>query len=186
MATRVAVSGHRVLAEPERVVQGIGQALERIEQAFGAPLLLATALAEGADRLAAHAVLRRPAAGIVAMLPRELRGYLEDFPSTDSRRELLQLLAQAREVTVSPPASSTEEGYLAAGLAALEGAAILLAVWDGLPSQGVGGVGDIVAAARERGLPMAWVHAGNRRPGTMEPTSQGADQGRVTYERFPS
>jgi hypothetical protein len=33
-------------------------------------------------------------------------------------------------------------------------------------------------------LPIARVHAGNRRPGTMEPTSLGEEQGRVTFERF--
>jgi hypothetical protein len=29
-----------------------------------------------------------------------------------------------------------------------------------------------------------WVHAGNRRPGTQEPTSLGAEQGKVTVENF--
>jgi hypothetical protein len=33
-------------------------------------------------------------------------------------------------------------------------------------------------------LPFAWVHAGNRRPGTMEPTSLRTDQGHVTYENL--
>jgi hypothetical protein len=33
----------------------------------------------------------------------------------------------------------------------------LVAVWDGEPSDGHGGTGDVVAAARERGLPVTAV-----------------------------
>jgi hypothetical protein len=58
-------------------------------------------------------------------------------------------------------------------------------VWDGQGAQGQGGTGGIVAEARKCGLPIAWVHAGNRRPGTLEPTSLGAEQGEVSFERFP-
>ena len=50
--------------------------------------------------------------------------------------------------------------------------------------EGQGGTGEVVAQARARGKPIAWIHAGNRKPGTMEPTSLGADQGRVTYENL--
>lgn len=44
--------------------------------------------------------------------------------------------------------------------------------------------GAIVAAARGRSLPLAWIHAGNRTPGTLEPTSLGEAQGEVTYEHL--
>jgi len=63
---------------------------------------------------------------------------------------------------------------------------LLLAIWDGLAAQRQGGTGAIVAEARRRGLPLAWVHAGNRKPGTTEPTTLGDQQGTVTYERFPT
>jgi len=53
-----------------------------------------------------------------------------------------------------------------------------------LGAQGLGGTGGIALRARERGLPIAWVHAGNRKPGTEEPTSLGADQGQLTLENL--
>lgn len=183
--TRIAVSGHRVFAEVDRVITGIERALDRVEHTFGAPLILATALAEGADRLAASAVLRRSGSEIIAVLPREKMSYIQDFESESSRHEFEDLLAFARETIVMPDAESVEEGYVAAGTAVLDAADVVLAVWDGQVSQGAGGVGDVIAAARSRGMPLAWVHAGNRKPGTMEPTSLGPDQGLVTYERFP-
>jgi hypothetical protein len=43
---------------------------------------------------------------------------------------------------------------------------------------------EVVARDRALRLPLAWVHAGNRKPGTMEATSLGADQGHVTYENL--
>ncbi len=63
---------------------------------------------------------------------------------------------------------------------------MLLAVWDGQPPQGAGGTGWVVSEARRRGLPLAWVHAGNRQPGSEQPVSLGDEQGTVTFERFPS
>jgi hypothetical protein len=71
-----------------------------------------------------------------------------------------------------------------AGLYVLVHCDVLLAVWDGRGAQGRGGTGGIVAEARRRGLPLAWVHAGNRVLGTARPTSLGAEQGRVSFERF--
>jgi hypothetical protein len=42
----------------------------------------------------------------------------------------------------------------------------------------------IVDEARQNGLPIAWIHAGNRVPGTHEPTSLGEEQGKITFERL--
>ena len=44
---------------------------------------------------------------------------------------------------------------------------------------------EIVAQARERSLPLAWIHAGNRNPGTGFSTSLGPEQGKVTFEHLP-
>lgn len=61
---------------------------------------------------------------------------------------------------------------------------VLVTIWDGQELQGQGGTGGTVTAARRRGLPIAWVHAGNRKPGTEEPTSLGEEQGTVTFENL--
>ena len=61
---------------------------------------------------------------------------------------------------------------------------VLITVWDGQGAQGVGGTGGIVAEARKKNMPIAWVHAGNRKPGTEEATSLGEGQGMVLYENF--
>jgi len=181
---RVGVTGHRVLAKAGRIRTGIDSALDGIERSFpGSSLDLLSCLAEGADRLVARRGLARRGARLTVPLPLSEAEYLEDFPSRRSRREFRSLLERAAEVVDLPPVTRPE-AYQAAGLWILDHCDLLLAVWDGEPAHGAGGTGEIVEEARSRGLPIAWVHAGNRRPGTTEPTSLGKEQGRVTFEHL--
>jgi hypothetical protein len=171
--------------ELEKVEAGIETALDRIEESFsGRPLTLLSSLAEGADRLVARNALGRPGARLIAVLPLPRSDYMQDFESPESREEFLGFLADAVEVIELPPAPTRNAAYEAAGEYCLNHCDVLVAVWDGQGAQGQGGSGATVTLARERGLPIAWVHAGNRRPGTMEPTSLGDEQGKVTCERL--
>jgi hypothetical protein len=182
---RIGVTGHRILAERERVVVGIETALGRIEARFpGRALVVVSALAEGADRLVAEAVLGRTGSRLVAVLPMPRSDYLSDFAMPESRDEFLRLLAGAAEVVELPASFSRTQAYAAANERLLDGIDVLVAVWDGGGAQGQGGTAEVVARARTLRLPLAWVHAGNRRPGTMEPTSLGTDQGHVTFENL--
>ena len=109
---------------------------------------------------------------------------MTDSESAEYGEEFLRFLNQAYEAIELLPASTRNEVYEAAGDYVLDHADVLITVWDGQSSQGQGGTGAIVARARERGLPISWVHAGNRKPGTQEATSLGAAQGKVTLENF--
>lgn len=136
------------------------------------------------DRLVAQHLLDRPGTRLVAVLPLEPEDYETDFATAQSRAEFHDLLSHAAEVVTMPPQHDRDRAYDAGGLAVLGRSDVLVAVWDGQVEQGVGGTGAIVNRARELRKPVVWVHAGNRRPGTTEPTSLGPDQGRVTWERF--
>lgn len=181
----VGVTGHRILTDIERLEVGVKDALKRIEEAFpGEPLSVLSALAEGADRLVTEEVLERPNARLVAVLPLPAVDYETDFGSTESRRRFQELLGKAAEVIELPATESREAAYDAAGLHLLDHCDVLLAIWDGQDPQGEGGTGGNVGVARRRGLPMAWVHAGNRKPGSEEPTSLGEEQGVITFENL--
>jgi hypothetical protein len=185
MTATIGVTGHRVLTEMEKVTAGIDEALAAFERRFlGGPLIVLSALAEGADRLVAERVLARPGSRLHAVLPLPRADYLTDFASAGSRQQFHGLLARAERVVELPPRASREDAYEAAGLHLLDPCDVLLAVWDGQGAQGQGGTGAIVGRARARGLPLAWVHAGNRRPGSLEPTTLGEAQGLVTLENF--
>jgi len=184
-ALRIGVTGHRVLAEAPRILAGVEAALDRIEAAFpGRAPVVVSALAEGADRLVAEAVLRRPGARLVAVLPMPAWDLEADFATAESRAEFAALLARAAEVVEVPARSTREEAYAAANEWLLDNVDVLVAVWDGAGAQGQGGTAEVVARARARHLPLAWIHAGNRAPGTAQATSLGPDQGRVTYENL--
>jgi hypothetical protein len=185
MKGAIGVTGHRVLTDVERLNAGVDEALFRIEAAFPRrPMRVLSSLAEGADRLAVERALARHRARLVAVLPLPRCDYLADFTAPYSRQEFLRLIEQADPVVELPEIASRDEAYEAAGLYVLDHCDVLLALWDGRQAQGQGGTGAIVAEARRRCLPIAWVHAGNRRVETAEPSSLGPEPGTVTFENL--
>ncbi|MFO7743732.1 MAG: hypothetical protein R6X31_15645 [Anaerolineae bacterium] len=179
--------GHRFLTELDKLASGVDRALDQIEAAFvHHPSTVISALAEGADRLIVYRVLSRSKAKLIVPLPLPQSDYMTDFSSPESREAFLGLLSQADQVITLPPAPTREEAYAAAGHYVLDHCDVLLAVWNGKEAHGTGGTAEIVAEARRRHLPLVWVHAGNRTPGTRRPTTLGAEQGKVTVERLPT
>jgi hypothetical protein len=179
------VTGHRVLAEVDRVREGVAAALAHIEQAFpGRKLTIVSALAEGADRIVVQEVLKKPGAELEVILPMPRTDYVRDFSTQESRREFEMLMGRAMTVHELPPRAERAASYKDSGLWILDHSDVVFAVWDGKPEQGLGGTGAIVGLARAKSLPIVWIHAGNRVPGTLEPTSLGSAQGSVTFERF--
>jgi hypothetical protein len=171
--------------ETDRLSAGIDLGLRRVADTFpGRSLQLLSGLAEGADRLVARSVLRLDGGQLLAALPLPRGEYQRDFATEASQREFEELLAAARQVVELPFQADRKQAYQALGGYLVAHSEVLLAIWDGQGAQGRGGTGEVVAMARQRGLPLIWVHAGNRKPGTEEPTSLGAEQGQVTYERL--
>ncbi|MBI2835744.1 MAG: hypothetical protein HYX76_15090 [Acidobacteria bacterium] len=182
---RIGVSGHRILAEEARIEAGVRDAVQSFRDVLRPEsTTIVSGLAEGSDRLVARCVLGWPGADLLAVLPLPQSQYEADFQGPRSRREFTDLLARARAIVELPPTPERDRAYEAAGVAVLDRSDALVAVWDGQCAQGLGGTGAIVELARRRRMPIAWVHAGNRVPGTLQPTSLGAEQGRVTFENF--
>lgn len=183
--TAIGVTGHRFLAEIDKLAASVDEALAKVQQAFpGQPMVVISSLAEGADRLVAHRVLMGFQGRLVVPLPLPQADYMKDFPSAQSQQEFLNLLRQADEVVELPPTANRDAAYEAAGRYVLDRCDALMALWDGQGAQGQGGTGEMVALARQRGLPLIWINAGNRKPGTQEPTSLGEEQGKITFEGF--
>jgi hypothetical protein len=181
----IGVTGHRILTEIDKIRAGIAEAIKKIEATFpDRALLVLSPLAEGADRLVAGQVLKRPGAQLIVPLPLEKSDYLTDFDTAASRQEFQEFLHRAQEVEQLPPAPSRDDAYEAVGQYILQNCDVLIAIWDGQGAQGQGGTGGIVAAARSRKKPIAWVKAGNKKPNTSTPTSLGGEQGKVEFENF--
>ncbi len=153
----VGVTGHRDL--PPEDEPALRAALARVFadlRAFcpATPLVLMSALAEGADRLAAEVFLEDPAARLLVPLPLELEAYRRtferDLPEFDA------LLARAEKTFLVPYPDFTDSGlavvdyrqaphcYAALGAYLAEHCHLLLALWDKAPLAKIGGTSEVV------------------------------------------
>ena len=146
---RVGATGHRLLATgTARMVE---RALrERLARVPADVLVGVSSLADGADQLFAEAILAL-GGSLEVILP--AARYREELPA-ESRSAFDRLLAQASAVERLDYQDSTSEAHMAAGRVVVERSEVLLAVWDGRPARGIGGTGDVVAYALERGVPV--------------------------------
>ncbi len=182
---RIGITGHRILARQENIKAGIKQVIDNLLSFYPtAQWEVISALAEGADCLFVEEATHQLNAGLVVVLPLPVENYLGDFHNATNKATFNKLLDKAQKIIVIEPQTSKEKAYLAAGAYIVENCDVLVAIWDGQKAQGLGGTGDIVALARRKALPLAWIQAGNRRHGTKEPTDLEEKQGQVVFERF--
>jgi hypothetical protein len=185
---RIGVIGDRVLGDVNACLAGVDKILARIAGAFpDRTFTVVTALAEGADRLVPARVLIRPGARVHAVLPLPPLDYEADFETVASLSAFRALLALDPHPAAIPPAPTRAAAYAAGGRYVVEHCDVLVAVWDGRGGAGEGATGEIVALARDRGLPVAWVHSGPVKHARVEGETRAsagrdADPGRVSYE----
>lgn len=181
LALRVGISGHRDLksfdaAQIDQTLAEIFDAitatvkdlredpqLNEVYAAAPALLQLLSPLATGADRATARQALAR-GWHLASPLPFLQQTYEADFK--DSVVEFRGLLANAVKdsAVVELDGDYTEgdkrnRGYLEVGRFVVRNSDLLIAVWDGKDPAGVGGTGEIVAYARDHGLPVLHVNA---------------------------
>ncbi|MDX2237823.1 MAG: hypothetical protein NW203_09705 [Hyphomonadaceae bacterium] len=180
----VAVTGHRLNQLPEqerpRIDSEIARALDEVEDASRdvtdgpVRMTLCSALAEGADRLAAQAALVR-GWRLVTPLPFSPERYVLDFENEASVREFHNFLKASRRVSPVPEAAVAALGggsaapYAAVGRALIERADVLLTVWNGMPPKGPGGTSEVAALQLEKGGLVLWVPAAEPKPARLVP-----------------
>jgi hypothetical protein len=182
LALTIGIIGHRPNRLPgaarDKVAAVLASVLDRLSDeitiAHGAcneffspvdPLLsLVSALAEGADRIAAEAAIARGWPLDVA-LPFCPDVYRADFATPESNSAFDDLLGRARSVFVLPGQRQDEtHAYEAVGLTVLDQSDIVLGVWDHEPSAGRGGTTEMLEAAARLGIPIIHVDARGEAP----------------------
>jgi hypothetical protein len=118
------------------------------------PIVVVSALAEGADRLIAKMALKE-GLEVWTVLPTEADEYEKDFVTDESRTEFRQLLeASARVLNASTLSGQSHQSngrpqiYVNAGNEICRLSYALLAIWDGQSSDRTGGTAQVVAAYR--------------------------------------
>ncbi|MGA2502660.1 MAG: hypothetical protein ABSG01_01055 [Anaerolineales bacterium] len=182
----VGVTGHRHLTEIDKIMTGVERVIQRLVATFpGTNFRVLSSLAEGADRILANRLLDIPNATLWAPLPLPQDEYLNDFEDSKSKNEFTHLLAKAERKIELPFKNIRDEAYLAAGMYIIDNCDVLLAIWDGRPARDKAGTGQIVALARKRSLPLAWIYAGNNESMPGLRVSGEIRQGTITFENFP-
>jgi hypothetical protein len=121
-------------------------------------LRLISALAEGADQWVASEAVQL-GYELQAVLPFERTEYEKDFTDPGVKDEHCQLREKATAVfELDGDRKHAGESYLAAGRVLLNQSDLLIALWDRQEAQGVGGTGQIVREALQRGIPTLWVN----------------------------
>ncbi|HSG35277.1 MAG TPA: hypothetical protein VLA37_12140 [Sphingomonadaceae bacterium] len=164
----VGIVGHRanriedwdgVRARIDEILEAIQRSLDEIAEnplfmAGRHPLRLVTALAEGADRIAASSALDLGQV-LEVVLPFEPEEYEKDFPDEGPRNEFRELLRRASSLTVlDGHITGRPHAYEASGYTMLDNIDLLIAVWDGQPGRGRGGTREMIDAAARRAMPV--------------------------------
>jgi len=150
----LAITGHRDIppVDYDILAASICSHLRKIQICYpDHPLVLLSALAEGADRIAARAALEY-GVELGAVLPLEEDDYTDDFVSAQSQHEFSQLLEEAAwQVVVQPESiidptkpSQRDLCYTAVGEYFCSHAHQLIALWDGQYSNEPGGTADVI------------------------------------------
>lgn len=149
---RIGITGHSNLTAD--TVPLVAEHIRAALAEYPGELVGVSCLARGADQVFARAVL--DAGGTVeVVLP--AADYRERKVKPDNAADFEDLIGKAANVHVMPFAESNREAYMAASEHVLSTVDAMVAVWDGKPADGRGGTGDVVEAARERGIPVTVV-----------------------------
>ena len=154
----VAVTGHRDLvpAEMPQIRAQVRDFLIGLANDYPArSIAVMSALAEGADRLAAQVALEL-GMPLTAVLPMPRALYEQDFVTAESQAEFARLCERASSVFELPlvpgndPLSMVDQGparalqYAAVGVFLCAHCHVLLAIWDGKDNDQLGGTGQVV------------------------------------------
>ena len=151
---RVGISGHQRLPNPE-AWEWVRQEMQDCISSLAKPLVGVTCLAVGADTLFAEIVLALGGA-IEVIVP--FSDYETRFKSEEDRQNYRRLLAMAEKIEVLQGHDSDEEAYYAAGKRVVDTSELLVLVWDGKPSAGLGGTADIAEYGRYLQRPITHIN----------------------------
>jgi hypothetical protein len=172
----IGVTGHRDVRSQDipRLEREIGAIITRLRQDYlggdsETPLILLSALAEGADQIAARVALAQ-GVRLIAPLPMPLDEYRRDFDpgiapgaAGDFEKNLSQAIAAP--VVLFTKGNSLEavradtdkraEQYRAVGLFIVQHCDVLIALWDGNEDDSAAGGTSEVVAFKRQGIPLS-------------------------------
>ena len=153
----VGVTGHRSLRPSDLPIleHQVRDVLRDLQTRYPRlPLVVVSPLAAGSDQLVARIALEMRIR-VIAPLPMPVALYRDDFPSDEARAEFERQCGQVEAhvlplshgnsvASISIPGSARDKQYAEAGTFTSNHCHFLLALWDGEPSDQLGGTAQIV------------------------------------------
>lgn len=148
----VGFTGHRRVANEKKIAQVLREVIASLRRDISGDMIGRSSIASGGDTLFAEACLSSNLKWI-ALLPFPESEFRKDFSGPDWERAKA-VLNQAKRVEILSDAAERPGGYLQCGLATVDGADLMIALWDGKEPRGPGGTAQIVAHARVMQKPL--------------------------------
>jgi hypothetical protein len=136
----IGFTGHRHLRDEARSGVQILDFLKEKKEKFTGVVCGVSSVASGGDMFFAEACIQLGLQlGVLLLLP--------------------NVLSQSMSVEVTGRDESRDARYYECGIELVLQSRMLLALWDGEPSRGLGGTEQIVSFAKAEGRPIAWIHS---------------------------
>lgn len=150
--------GHRFLQDEEKIRKQISESIDYFIATYG-ELNCISSLAQGADTIFIQEAIKKNCQ-ITIVLPFQKEIFEEDFDKT-SIKTLHSILAKHphRVKSIISDSKEKEQAFLETGLELTKESDAILAVWDGLNGQGIGGTKDQIDYAIEIGKEIHWIKA---------------------------
>jgi uncharacterized membrane protein (DUF485 family) len=153
----IGFTGHRKLPDEHKSRENIRKVLLEWKSKVPGAVYGLTSAAAGGDLLFAETCIELNLP-IRVFLPMPREKFREDFDEpTWARAECV--FEKAVSVEVIGAGEEVTERYYECGIETVRQSQLLVALWDGGPSQGLGGTADMVHFAREQGWPVIWIHS---------------------------
>jgi len=152
----IGFTGHRNL--PDEAASRV-RIVELLEEKKGKSRTVCgiSSVAAGGDLLFAEACMQL-GLPLRVLLPLQRDQFRSDFDETDWVR-VERVLQYAISVDVTVEDSSREVRYYECGIQTVQQCDLLLALWDGESSRGLGGTEQIVSFAKAQGRAIYWIHS---------------------------
>jgi hypothetical protein len=144
----IGVVGHRNIVEESK--EDASNHFEKILKRYIAkypntPILVVTSLAEGADQLIAEVAIKVEGVFLGVLIPMSIEKYLETFSSDSAREEFNKFCAKAifvRDTSIDMVYEDNSDAFRSNTRELSNNADLLIALWDGIASNQVGGTSD--------------------------------------------
>ena len=144
----IGVVGHRNIVEEskEDARHHFEKILKRYKIKYpNTPILVVTSLAEGADQLIAEIAIKIEGVFLGVLIPMGIEKYLETFSSDSARQEFNKFCSKAlfvRDTSTDMVFENNSDAFRNNTRELSNNADLLIALWDGIASNQVGGTSD--------------------------------------------